>query len=260
MQSRLILTGIIILGTASLKAQIRYLEFMKKEPEVFSIKMAQSNRTNTPPLINGVLDEEVWETAYKMTGFRNTFLDDPIPGLQEITAWVTHDDQYLYFAFSCEDSEMDKIRAETFRYDDPDILFDDRIEILLDVAHDHKNLIRLVVNSNGITYDTRLERPVQYSVSYIKGDDRWNTEWRAKTRKYKDRWTAEVAIALDRIYTGKITSGTTWGFNIFRERHTRFYYGPRLEKDARPAASQQLTAWEPVSGFAEKVNTCCTGT
>jgi hypothetical protein len=233
----------IIQSTVS--GQIKYLPLMEKEPESFSINMVVCNRTEQPPIVDGILDDEVWATAFKYEDFSNTIIHEKGKPWQKTTAWMVHDGRYLYFAFSCEEEEMDKIRSEIFRHDDPDILFDDRLEILLDPAHNHKDIIRLVVNADGITYDTWLKRPVQYAISYIKGDDRWNTEWRAKTRRYKDRWTCEVAIAIDRIYDGEIIPGTTWGFNIVRDRHAVFYYGPRGQK---PAPSQEITAWQPVEG------------
>ncbi|WP_206036263.1 sugar-binding protein [Crateriforma spongiae] len=229
-------------------AQIKYFDLMKKEPEVFDIKLATCNQTLSPPVVNGVLDDAAWRRATRLSDFSNTIQLGSNNNLQETTAWLTHDDDYLYFAFSCQEEQMQRVRTETVRYDDPDILFDDRIEILLDPQHNHKNIIRLAFNANGITYDTTFDRPVQYSVSCIKGDDRWNTEWRVKTQQLDDRWTAEVAIAMDRIYPHPIRPGTTWGFNIVRDRHSRFYHGPRAGGGAKPHGTQQMTAWQPVDG------------
>lgn len=216
---------------------------MKKEPENFVIKSAFCNKISKPPVVDGKLDDEAWRNAPELTGFEIIKGKAGEKAIHQTKAYMVHDDRYLYIAFECIEPEMDKIRAETFRYDNRDILFDDRIEILLDVNHNHKNIIRLVANANGVTYDTKLERPVQNSMSYIRGDDRWNTEWRAKTQKYADKWTGEVAIAIDRIYDKEITNGTTWGLNLVRDSHAEFTFGPR---NMKISGSREVSIWKQV--------------
>jgi len=239
-----IVTIILLQVISSLisSAQIKYLGFMKKEPEDFLIKSAFCNKIIKAPVVDGKLNDEVWGNAPELTGFEIIGKPGEM-AIHQTRAYAVHDGRYLYIAFECMEPEMDKVRTETFRYNNRDILFDDRIEILLDVSHNHKNVIRLVVNSNGVTFDTRLERPVQYSVSYIRGDDRWNTEWRAKIQKYADRWTGEVAIAIDRIYDKEITPGTTWGFNLVRDRHAELTYGSR---NIKVEGTREISAWKQV--------------
>jgi hypothetical protein len=232
--------------TYHLSAQIKYLESMKKELEDFPIKSAFCKKVNQSPLIDGKLDDDVWRNAPELNGF--DVLNGNTKAVNQTKVFAVHDSRFFYIGFECSEPEMEKIRAQTFRYDDRDLLFDDRLEILLDVEHNHKNIIRFAVNSNGFTYDTKLERPVQYSVSYIRGDDRWNTEWRAKTQKYEDRWTGEVAIAIDRIYNKKLVPGTTWGFNIVRDRHSEMTYGPRGMK---LSGTREISLWKQVWGYVK---------
>ena len=237
----LFLAVLKIIFFGDLSAQIKYLDMMKKEPENFPIKSAFCKKISQPPVIDGKLDDEAWKNAHELTGF--SIVNGETKAIHQTKAWAVHDGRYLYIGFECFEPDMEKVRAETFRYDHRDILFDDRIEILLDVLHNHKDIIRFVVNSNGVTYATRLERPVQHSISYIRGDDRWNTEYWAKTQKYEDRWTGEIAIAIDRIYDEKIKPGTTWGLNIVRDRHAEFTYGGR---GIRVEGTREISAWSPV--------------
>jgi hypothetical protein len=234
-------TVISLLLSGNLSAQIKYLDMMKSDPENFPIKTAFCKRVSVPPVIDGKLDDKAWENAHQLTGF--SIVNGQTKAIHQTRAWAVHDGRYLYIAFECLEPEMEKVRAETFIYDNRDILFDDRMEILLDVGHNHKNIIRFVVNSNGVTYATKLERPVQHSISYITGDDRWNTEYWAKTQKYEDRWTGEIAIAIDRIYDEEITPGTTWGLNLVRDRHAEFTYGGR---GIRVERTREISAWSPV--------------
>ncbi|MEM9226352.1 MAG: sugar-binding protein, partial [Verrucomicrobiota bacterium] len=250
LSARYLTVGLLALSLP-LCAQISYLDTMDTELQSFKLLSASCNRTDTPPVVDGVLNDEAWKTATSLGNFSNTVWGDTKkPDWQKTTAWVTHDDRYLYFAFSCDENDMSKVRAEAFRQDHADVLYDDRIEIYLDPFHNHKELLRFAFNTKGIGYATTIERPVQYSVSVIRGDDRWNTEWRVKTKVEESRWTAEVAIALDRIFPDPITPGTTWGMNLIRDRHARHdhtsRHGDRFKGPFLTPDTQQITAWKPV--------------
>ena len=80
-------------------------------------------KTTHPPLIDGKLDDVIWKSANKFTGF-TTFIPDfekPMP--EKTEAWLSYDEENLYFAFKCYDSEPEKIkptvsaRAQIFEYD-----------------------------------------------------------------------------------------------------------------------------------------------
>lgn len=231
--------------TSTITAQIRYLDIMDKAPKSLPIYQINCNRVTISPIVNGELSDEAWKQAKKITNFKiNDHKElQGKPASRQTEIYTLHDGRYLYIGFVCHEPDMSCVRAENTRFDFPDILYDDRIEILLDTKHDHKNLARLVVNSLGVTYDTELCRPVQFALSYQKGSDNWNTEWRAKVKRYEDRWTGEIAIAIDRFSENGIVAGDTWGINIARDSHATFGDFARFAKVEK---GRELSALIPV--------------
>ena len=75
-------------------------------------------KVDTPPVIDGIMDDEVWNLAPKSSPFVQ---DDPVHGvpMTERTEFrVLYDDKALYLGFWCFDSEPNKILARTMSRDD----------------------------------------------------------------------------------------------------------------------------------------------
>lgn len=225
-------------------AQVKYMAFMDAEPKEFPIRTVHCDAVERPPVIDGKLDDVVWGSADVLSDFAITdYVKQGQPATRRTEVRFLHDDRNFYVGFVCHEPDSSRMRMATARFDCPDILYDDRIELLIDTGHDHADLVRLVVNALGIMYDTKLCRPVQYALSYQTGDDNWNTEWRAKVQRYADRWTGEIAIALDRFSERGIASGDTWGINVVRDSRADFGDGARFE---RLSPDREVSALVPV--------------
>ncbi|HEY6953296.1 MAG TPA: DUF5916 domain-containing protein, partial [Bacteroidota bacterium] len=110
-------------------------------------------RTDTPPRIDGNLDDPVWSKALKVTGFR-TFYPDFGKVIPESTvAYAAYDDTNLYFAFRCFDPEPSKIKATLTQRDN--IRNDDFICLNIDTFDDQQALYAFYVNPIGIQMDSR---------------------------------------------------------------------------------------------------------
>ncbi len=110
-------------------------------------------RTTTPPVIDGKLDDPVWRTALKVTGFK-TFYPDFGKSIPESTvAYAAYDDTNLYFAFRCFDPEPAKIKATLTQRDN--IRYDDFICLNIDTFDDQQTLYAFYVNPIGIQMDSR---------------------------------------------------------------------------------------------------------
>src|SRR5688572_1009924 len=94
------------------------------------------SRAATPPKIDGVLDDSVWESVPPMpTGQWKSYnpnRGDDMPESYRTEVRVTYDDRNIYFAFHCFDNEPDKIRTNVSRRDSA--FSDDWIAISLDSA------------------------------------------------------------------------------------------------------------------------------
>jgi hypothetical protein len=105
------------------------------------------------PLIDGILDEEVWRSGQEITGFM-TFIPDYGREMPfKTTVWVAYDEENLYYAFRCDDPEPSRIKVSVDSRDK--IRQDDWVCVNLDSFNDQQTLYCIYVNANGIQMDTR---------------------------------------------------------------------------------------------------------
>jgi hypothetical protein len=107
--------------------------------------------TSVPPVIDGRLDEAVWQTALKFTDFK-TFKPDfgKEPG-QKTEAFFLYDAENFYIAFRCYDSDPAGIKANISKRDD--MFADDYVAFSLDTFSDGQNAYVLFINPLGIQGD-----------------------------------------------------------------------------------------------------------
>jgi len=67
-------------------------------------------KVNTAPKIDGLLDEEAWQKAAKVTGFWRLDKDELAEEQTEVL--ICYDDVAIYIAFKCYDSQPHLIRAQ----------------------------------------------------------------------------------------------------------------------------------------------------
>ncbi len=110
-------------------------------------------KTDTPPVIDGKLDDDVWKQAPRIAGFKTWYPDFGKDMADDTEVYFAYDRENLYFAFRSFDSEPDKIKASVSARDK--IQPDDWICINLDSFYDQQSLYTFYVNPLGIQRDTR---------------------------------------------------------------------------------------------------------
>ena len=141
-------------------------------------------RTDHPPTIDGILNDLVWQNAPSITGFK-TFTPDFGHDMAEKTiAYMAYDQENMYFAFRCYDSQPDKIKSSVTRRDN--IRADDWICINLDSFNDQQGLYGFYINPFGIQEDTRFAGGTE-----DKGID---LVWYSKGQIDAEGYTIEVQI------------------------------------------------------------------
>ena len=123
-------------------------------------------KAETPPVIDGILDDPVWQEAPSETGFK-TYNPDYEKDMGEKTVvYYAYDRENLYFAFRCFDSQPEKIKASVSRRDS--IRPDDWVCINLDSFNDQQSVYALYINPLGIQTDSRFEGGREdYSVDVV---------------------------------------------------------------------------------------------
>ncbi len=146
-------------------------------------------RVDTPPIIDGILDDECWKNAPCISGFK-TFIPDFGKEMPESThVYTAYDRENLYFAYYCFDSDPGTIKAEVTNRDN--IRRHDWICINLDSFNDQQALYGFYVNPLGIQEDSRFAAGGEdMSVDFI---------WNSAGRIVENGYIIEVQIPLKSI-------------------------------------------------------------
>ncbi len=139
------------------------------------------------PKIDGVLDEEIWQTKPLEKEFisYSPHLGETLP--YKTLVWTSYDKENLYFAFQCFDPEPDKIKTSFKRRDL--MLEDDWVGLSLDSLGTKQTAWALFVNPNGIQCDI-LDSAV--TGSNISPDLVWESAGKVTDKGYQ----VEICIPL----------------------------------------------------------------
>ena len=175
-------------------------------PAAASPRSAELVRTETPPVIDGVLDEPIWRDAVPLDPMIQV---DPVEGAEpseRTEIRILFDEDFLYLGIRMYDSEPDKLIA-TQMVQDVDMTADDRINLVLDTFYDHRNAYFFQINPLG----TRSEGLIEDNSGFRRD---WNGIWYADATMDDQGWSAEFAIPFQTV--GFKAGGGSWGFEAER--------------------------------------------
>ena len=158
-----------------------------------------------PPVIDGKLDEEVWQKAVVLKDFYQIQPGDNTPPSRQTEVLLGFDAKFFYVAFKCTD-EPDKIRATVAKRDN--IFQDDYVGFFLDTFNDKRKAFEAFFNPFGIQGDGILTegRGEDFSVDLLM---------ESKGIVHESGFNVEIAIPFKslRFEAGK---GKLWGAHFFR--------------------------------------------
>lgn len=191
-------------------------------------------KTDTPPKIDGVLDDAVWKQAPSQTGFK-TWTPDYDHDLSEKTiVYYAYDSRNIYFAFRCFDRQPDKIKTSVTTRDN--IRREDWVCINLDSFNDHQSLYAFYCNPHGIQEDSVFANG--------KEDISVDLVWYSAGKIDKEGYTIEMKIPFKSI---RFSSGDPVEMGIIFERRI----SRRIEQGTFPPLSSEqgmffLTQTNPI--------------
>jgi hypothetical protein len=162
------------------------------------------------PVIDGVLDEPLWEACPPIDDLRQTV---PVAGAdpsEHTEVLIAYDETDLYVGLRCFDSEPSGIRATQMTRDanlDPD----DRVELLFDPFNDRRNGFWFQIGPAGSKGDALISKN---GAGFNK---QWDTIWYGRATVTDSGWFAEIRIPFASINFDP--KSDTWGFNV--RRHIR---------------------------------------
>lgn len=199
-------------------------------------KSVRAVRVATPPLIDGKLDDAVWQQAEPITDFHQIRPGNQTAPSERTEVYVLYDDNALYIGARMADSNPELIAAPVIRHGQG-LGSDDRLVIILDPFNTQRTGYRFETNLNAVRHDA-----LYTSVNSFQLE--WNTIWATATSTYDKGWIAEVEIPFKSLPFDP--SIDTWGFNFGRgiRRRGEEMAWVSYNRTFNPSIAGQLTGLE----------------
>jgi len=168
--------------------------------------------TDEKILLNGILNENSWSKASKISNFIQREPDEGKPVSEPTYATVLYNNQKLYIGLWAYDSNPNKIIAKDMARDGR-WGSSDNFEIIISPFNDKRNAYLFVVNPNGARGDAII------TDNGNGWNEDWNGVWDVAVVKNDSGWFAEIEIPFSTLKF-KNKEYQHWGFNI--ERNIRY--------------------------------------
>ena len=199
-------------------------------------KSFRAVRVESAPVLDGVLDDEVWQQAEKITDFHQSRPGDHTEPSEDTELYVVYTKDALYVAARMYDSDPELISAPTIRHGQG-LPFDDRLVIILDPFNQGRAGYRFETNLFGVRHDSLYETPTSFRLD-------WNTIWDTATNVDGNSWVAEVEIPFKSLPFDPALD--TWGFNFGRgiRRRNEEMAWVSLDRTFNPTIMGEMTGLE----------------
>src|SRR3990172_1469468 len=172
-----------------------------EEQKLFAI-----SRTDSPPVIDGVLDDTVWRDAVVIDNFYQNTPRYHEPVTEQTLVRLAYDDHYLYISAELRDRDPAGIKA-TQLIQGGGTDSDDRFFVSIDTFNSKRNDYFFQVNANGIRSEALRENNTRFI-------DDWTAIWHAASQINDGGWNTEIAIPFKSIsFDAELD---TWSFNFGR--------------------------------------------
>ncbi|MCW3070647.1 MAG: carbohydrate binding family 9 protein [Bacteroidetes bacterium] len=174
-------------------------------------KQLTAKRTSTAPKIDGVLNEEAWQTAEPAGDFVQRAPKPGQPSKFTSEVKILYDDVAIYVGAMLYDSNPDSILHELSQRDNEANA--DAFGLFLDTYNDDINAYGFFVTAAGVQLDARYSSQGQ--------DLNWNAVWQSQVRITDKGWVVEFRIPYSALRFPNVAE-QKFGLNIIRKvRRTR---------------------------------------
>ena len=170
------------------------------------LKEVKVTRVQTAPVLDGKLDDIIWQQAEVITDFHQIRPGDGTEPSEPTEVYMVYTEDALYIGARMYDSNPELISAPVIRHNQG-LPGDDRLVIILDPFNTRRVGYRFETNLNGVRHDALYD-----NVTSFTGD--WVAIWDVATDTFDEGWIAEVEIPFKTLpFDPNID---TWGFNFGR--------------------------------------------
>ncbi len=172
-----------------------------------------AQRINTPPKIDGILDDEVWDTIDSYSDFNmwEPGNEGTIPENLQSDVKMAYDDKAVYFAAYLYDNKADQILRQ-FSQRDNIFVQADFFSIAINTYNDGINETRFFITSAGTIGDSRADQ--------FNEDFNYNVVFDAKASFDGKGWYAEFKIPYNALRFPEVDV-QDWSINFFRRLQSR---------------------------------------
>lgn len=190
-------------------------------------------RTDSPPMIDGVLDDEIWATAAHLTEFTQQAPLDGAPATEATDVYVAYDSENIYFGFHVHYQDPSIMRANRVERDRA--MQDDLMTVYFDTFLDQQRGYDFDVNGFGVQGEGVISADEAGGGgrgghgpgggwggpqgAIPRADRSWNTLFDTGGQIVADGFTAEMAIPFKslRYPNPPGEEPHRWGLQIVRE-------------------------------------------
>lgn len=192
-----------LVGTIAWLAAAGHAQAQEQPP---SARLQRLPDTVAAPVLDGRLDDLAWEHATRLGPLRQVIPTEDGEPSEKTEVRILYDRRAIYVGVRATDREPDRIIANSMVRDGA-LTGDDRITILFDTFHDHRNAFLFSTNPNGARFDGLVENNIAFKTE-------WDGIWWARARRDAEGWTCEFEIPFKTLSFDP--QGATWGFNLLR--------------------------------------------
>ena len=130
------------------------------------LKSVRMVRTDVAPVIDGVLDEGVWERAGKVTDFYEVSPDEYDEAAELTEVFILYDSTNLYIAAKLSQSQPNEITAQVLRQGSG-LWGDDYFGVILDPFNNRRSGYLFQLNPNGVRAEALYENTTQTQFDWM---------------------------------------------------------------------------------------------
>lgn len=171
-------------------------------------QVARAFRIETPPAIDGMVTDPLWQTTPSATNFTQS---RPFPNSRpthRTEVWIAYDDDNLYIAAMMHDPAPDSILQQLSQRDR--VENSDEFGIWFSPYNDGINATGFTTTPRGAIND--------FIMNAEGADDAWNGVWEVQSQIHDGGWSTEMRIPWSQFRMPTLPEGEAqqWGMNMWR--------------------------------------------
>jgi hypothetical protein len=175
-------------------------------PDGARAKSVRIVRTDTPPVIDGVLDEQGWQLAARVEDLHEIQPTEYAAASERTVVYLMYDQDAIYIGARLYDRDPSQVTARILRQGE-EVFGDDWFSVMLDPFHDRRSGYRFMTNPNGLRQEGLFQ-----NISEEQWD--WQGIWYTASTIDAEGWVTEIAIPFKTLSFDP--SNDTWGINFRR--------------------------------------------